>query len=180
MKKMVMILLAAAVLLAGIPAVHADQQEWNPEELAALDAWVCTQSDLDALIAVYGSIPLTQCCWSQEVTRRLFAEPGTFMRALSKAEPQKQQAIVKTITSDIYFGLNPGIQEFPGLVDSVILEEADTPETRQVLRLFQNAVAEYWGTPNPKTGDPVGIVMTAMGICSLICALMILFHKKEG
>lgn len=32
---------------------------------------------------------------------------------------------------------------------------------------------------NPGSGDPIGIVMIAMGICSLICGLMILFHKKK-
>lgn len=180
MKRLVGTVLALLTLLVlvAVPAAGAEE-EWDPEALAALDAWVCAEEDLNALFAVYGSVPLTRCGWSREVTERLFAEPVGFMRALSLEEPEKQRAIVKTVTSFVYFGLNPGIAEFPQLIGSVTLDASDTDGTKQVLTLFEDAVAEYWSMSNPKTGDPVGIVMTAMAICSLICAFMILFNKKK-
>lgn len=109
----------------------------------------------------------------------LVEDPATFIHLLSLESKEVQDAVVQHMIweAEWYYECNiPGFMEG---VYSVQLGEDENEAAHEILRTLEAAVEEIWGIPNPKTGDPVGIVMAAMAVCGFGGAVLLKRRKKN-
>lgn len=191
LKKYVALMLALCCLMGLASAVSADENEidwsefdWEKVELRYVeyDVWesMCeyfkTDAELELLFYIRGK---TDGMYSTDMdgilSDRFLSDPNAMLTALTDLDFEERQDMIHSIV----WGADD-LDEMLPFLETVKLAGSDAEAGYEVLAEMIAYAEEAYGVDinNPKTGDPVGIVMAVMALCCVGAAGLIWRRRK--
>ena len=136
------------------------------------------------LISLFEALPSSDGAYTTSIVSALCAhfldDPNAFVRLLATQPQDIRDLVVKyTIYEAEYYYYACNLTEFVDAVFSIRLNGDDNASAHAILTQLESAVEEIWGLRNPKTADPVDVILAMMLLSGLGCGVMLL-HKRRN
>lgn len=189
------LLILSCILLAVSISAQADEIDWDNVNWEHFDWELLDDSDVrKSLIAWLRNEASFEEYFSFENARRnggcevysegfamitgdrFLADPQGMLYALADLGKSERSIFIRAIG---YFSID--WNQLCTVLETVTLQGDKADEGYEVLAEMIEFMNNEFGTniSNPKTGDPVGIVMAAMAVCGISGAVMLIRRKEE-